>query len=126
MPIYHCHAHCFTIDHVPDSFAKPYPVKIKWLRRYGVLKWVTKNLPDIIKRKDAVLNRLVNLLRYSDYKTQEEIIRVLQSYYPIGTKFVLLTMDMDYMDGGMPPETYQEQLRKLADIKRSSEFRDLI
>ncbi|HXB41363.1 MAG TPA: hypothetical protein VNZ49_12530 [Bacteroidia bacterium] len=126
--IYNSHAHCFTIDHVPDYFAKGYfPVKISWLRKYGILKWLVANLPKIISWKAEMLQRLSNLVIYADEKTQEDVIKNLASYYPANAKFVLLTMDMEYMDAGDPPVKFKEQLKELEDLKiYSKELKDKI
>lgn len=115
--IYNCHAHCFTIDHVPDYFAKGYfPVKISWLRNYGILKWLIAHLPQT-----EMLKRLGNLVTYADESSQEEVIKKLKMYYPSNAKFVLLTMDMEFMDAGDPPIKFYSQLKKLADLKNDQQ-----
>lgn len=120
--IYNCHAHCFTIDHVPDNFAKGYvPVRISWLRKSGILKWLVANLPNIIPWNADLFRRLSNLVIYADEENQEEIISKLRNYYPKDAKFVLLTMDMEFMDAGEPPVKFKSQVEELAKIKINSD-----
>lgn len=67
MPIYNCHSHIFTIDHVPNHF----------LNR-------------------DLFHRYANLARLSDKKSQRELFEVMRSYYPADTRFVILPMGMAF------------------------------
>ena len=131
--IYNAHAHCFTIDHVPDYFAKGYlPVKLSWIRNLGFINWLIRHLPKILRGKNDMLDRLSNLLKYTELRnqegkiTQEKIVQQLSYYYPKDSKFVLLTMDMEYMDAGLPPIKFKEQLAELASIKRNPNYKERI
>jgi len=55
-------------------------------------------------------------------KSQEEILNKLQSYYPKHTKFVILTMDMDYMVNCSKPQNnkFEEQLQEVRKLKGNS------
>lgn len=119
--IYNCHAHCFTIDHVPDYFAKGYfPIKIRWLRKYKILKWLIAFLPKVIWWKSGMLNRLGNLVKYADVSSQKEVLAMIRNYYPSNAKFVMLTMDMEYMDAAEPPIKFKQQLEELAKMKQET------
>jgi predicted TIM-barrel fold metal-dependent hydrolase len=125
--IINCHAHCFTLDHAPDYFAKNYfPVKLSWLKRSRILNWFVRNAAGFMKESGDMLERLSNLLTYGNHPQQEDIIKKLLSYYPVGSKFVLLTMDMDYMAAGKPKKHYIQQLHELASVKQKEPFRDII
>ena len=56
--------------------------------------------------------------------TQEVIIQRMQSYYPANSKFVFLTMDMEFMDAGDPPKKFKEQLEELATLKKKDIYKD--
>jgi len=54
------------------------------------------------------------LARYSaHYDSQGKIYNFLQRNYPVGTKMVVLTMDMEYMGAGSPKLPYEHQLKDL-------------
>jgi hypothetical protein len=77
-------------------------------------------LPD--KRTITFLGRYINIGRFAYYKTQKDIFNKLKFQYPPGTGFVLLPMDMVYMDAGglKPPGAYDLQMKELADIKKAN------
>ena len=140
--IYHnCHVHCFTIDHVPDNFAKRliwlyFLIPIRWLKKHKALQWiirmlnkkiVVKLLKTVIPNIDKSLNRLLSFIRFFDIaKTQKEMIDLLLGYYPPHTRFVLLTMDMEYMGAGKPIHPFQKQIEELAAIKSNGVYTELI
>ena len=69
------------------------------------------------KEGNALLQRYINLGRFSFYKTQSRIFGRLQNQYPEGTGFVVLPMDMAYMGAGKPKVPYAQQMEELAGIK---------
>lgn len=176
--VYNCHTHVFTIDHVPNLFAKKlipvfYKVFtmnfIKWYfknctargnqkikkRKHQlsnikhallnfckktillhwiylllkfVLNWFIKIIANLIridflfsKRTKEAFNRYMTLGRYSvAYKSQAKIYDLLEKSYAPNTKFVVLTMDMDYMDAGKPTTSYLKQLEELDAVKKNN------
>ena len=110
---------------------------IKWL--YNLLKQLLKWGFTIVanffvidkflsKNARELLNRYLNLARNAYYNSsrddmfggQDFILKNLMSYYPPLTRFVVLPMDMDYMEAGKPDENYETQLEQLRLLKRSS------
>jgi predicted TIM-barrel fold metal-dependent hydrolase len=73
----------------------------------------------LIKKFHAFLN-------IGDLKSQLEIFKYLQRFYPAGTRFCVLPMDMEYMQAGKVPQSYIEQLDELAAIKKDPAYSDLI
>lgn len=127
--IYNTHAHCFTLDHVPDMFAKgylPIPVRISWLRRSGILKWLVKNVPKLRKSDHDIAERLINLVKFGQPKYQKTIIDKLSQFYPSDSKYVFLTMDMKYMNAGEPKTDIYKQLEELAEIKKDKKYAERI
>lgn len=138
-PIYNCHTHIFTLNDVPDKFSKGMlliTIPISFLKKSGILRWLIKILPKIIFRYNDGLERMANLVRHTfdpnsnKERSQEEIFNNLQSYYPKHTKFVVLTMDMDYMINGKKCKkensNFYHQLENLAKMKSKPAYKDLI
>jgi len=141
--IYNCHTHTFTVDHVPKYVGKG----LMPLGLHKILSVDRCGIEGIVKRLDAItksprwvkwlkrlfgsefvpmLKRYVNLGKYADNKGQLEIFQSLLSYYPRGTKFVVLTMDMEYMEAGPPAVKFAEQLDELAAVKADPYYGKLL
>ncbi|OMP74541.1 hypothetical protein BW716_34825 [[Flexibacter] sp. ATCC 35208] len=73
------------------------------------------------KQTFAILGRYTNIVRFANYKDQFRVYDRLKKQYPPGTKFIVLPMDMRYMDAGRPVRDYYEQMSMLATIKRNHE-----
>ena len=76
-----------------------------------------KILPE--KKTVEFILRYVNIGRFAYYKKQSDIFNKLKAQYPEGTGFVILPMDMEYMDAGIlkPDGRYEKQMQQLAEIK---------
>ena len=75
--IHNTHAHCFTLDHVPNKFAKgyfPIPVRISWLRNSGILEWLVRKIPKLFKSDHDIAERMINLVKFGQPKFQSVII----------------------------------------------------
>jgi len=66
------------------------------------------------------------MVRFGNTDDQTKVIEAMRQYYPEDTGIVFLTMDMEFMGGGLPQEGYRVQLEKLAAIKRSSTYQHII
>lgn len=128
MTIINCHSHVFNRDCVPGKFL---PL---WLRPIANLLLSKKTsqglakLTDLFGRKN--LSQLIKKFHYflaiGDLKSQLEIFKLLQSFYPEGTKFCVLTMDMEFMEAGSVAKSFETQLEELASIKKDPAYKDLI
>lgn len=177
--IYNCHTHIFTIDHVPNEFARTFvpgflakilTIKlVKWYYsnltsrgsykykkfrhnlkkiKFGilqfckwtfvlywvyaivalVLKWCFKVITNILrveflfsKEFKQIRDRFMTLGRYSlQYKTQGRIYDLLEKTYAQNTKFVVLSMDMDYMQAGKAQKPYLQQLDELKKVTKTN------
>lgn len=65
------------------------------------------------------IRRFKSLGRYSLYCKQYKIFDLLVKTYEPDTRFVVLAMDMDYMDAGKPKISYLEQLDDLRNLKKN-------
>lgn len=124
MKICNCHAHIFTIDHVPDKFL---PVSISWLMRNGLMNPLIGALSSLIpfSTKD-LLDRYANFVKQGKQASQQKVFDDLAEYYPKDTSFVILSMDMDKMGAGNPKKPYLEQIKELAELKANPAYKDRI
>jgi predicted TIM-barrel fold metal-dependent hydrolase len=132
--IYNCHVHSFNLNHVNDRFTKgvsPIPLRISFLRHSGILRWIIKRAENA---GSATIQRISNFIVHSfnveqnKVKSQKEIISDLKSYYPKGTKFVIHTMDMDFMIDGKEQSNskFNEQLRDFTSIMSTNSNKGLL
>jgi hypothetical protein len=116
MKIHNCHMHVFTVDHVPENFlplglAKL--MKLPYLRR--PLRFLLVNLNPFSNRD--LFERYSNFIKISTKGSQEGVFNVVRGYYPLETKFVVLPMDMAYMDAGpvlVDIDAQHDELHQLA------------
>jgi predicted TIM-barrel fold metal-dependent hydrolase len=123
--IHNCHTHTFTCRAIPEGFF-PFGfihfLRSKWgsaITRY-ILR---KILP--FKGWDA-FDRIAAFVTIGNMKSQEENFRFVKGFYPQGTKFVILPMDMEFMGAGSAPQSYLEQLEELKDLYMHPEYRDMM
>lgn len=99
MQIHNCHMHTFTIDHVPDKFL---PFGLSTLMKLPIinvpLRLLLVNLNPFSHRD--MFERYANFIRISSDRKQEDIFKEVRAYYPLDARFVVLPMDMAYMDAG--------------------------
>lgn len=122
MQITNCHTHIFTRDIVPEKFL-PQPLRLiaNWLdndRFASTLLRITDR--KLFEHAHHVLHKYINFVNTGGLKTQAEIFDHLQGFYPAGTRFIILPMDMKYMGGGNVKMDLEQQLDELAAIKRKS------
>ncbi|MEN8224612.1 MAG: amidohydrolase family protein [Bacteroidota bacterium] len=123
--IINTHTHIFTFDHVPRKFLP-----------FGLVRYLAK------KRRSAKLARFLNSLwplsdkdvldRFASFvsqgyeKSQQDILESLIRFYPEGTQFVVLPMDMEYMGAGLPHIRYPEQMKDLLELKRKQQYAEIL
>lgn len=64
-----------------------------------------------------VLQRYLNIGRYAFHEQQKTILSKLKDQYPEGTKFIVLPMDMEYMNAGPITTRYRDQMQELVKVK---------
>jgi predicted TIM-barrel fold metal-dependent hydrolase len=128
MLIYNCHTHIFTSKNVPDKFLPAYLRPVSgMLRNYNVTNGLMKLLKSMGRGDlSAKIRRYYALLNIGSLPTQESIFQFLQGFYPASTRFVALSMDMEYMQAGKLSQSFEDQLKELADLKRNPHYRDYI
>lgn len=66
------------------------------------------------------LLRYINIVRFTSNDGQAYIFNSLEQQYPVGTKFVVLPMDMEYMDAGPVEESYPDQMKEVLRLKANN------
>lgn len=126
--IINCHTHIFNRAIVPNKFL-PFFLRplANLLERDKTAKGLQKVLSFIGKKDTALLvKKFSQFLKIGDLKSQLEIFKLLQQFYPQGTKFCVLSMDMEFMQAGDVKQTFKSQLDELAAIKKDPAYKDLI
>lgn len=117
MIIHNCHTHTFTLQNVPDKFLSFLP--IRFLARYDLTKWLALYLNSLVPFSNRdIFDRYATFLRQGDQSTQADTLQTMKKYYPPGTKFVVHSMDMDFMKAGNAKCDFQVQIEELAEIKQ--------
>ncbi len=120
-----CHAHIFTIDHVPNRFL---PFGLPWLMRNKFIRkpvtWLTDSLWPF-SNKDQ-LSRLSAFIGATYRKTQTKLLEELDNYYPEGTQYVILPMDMEFQGAGRLKAPLEQQLQDIIEIKESMEWKERV
>jgi predicted TIM-barrel fold metal-dependent hydrolase len=69
------------------------------------------------KQGKDLFQRYLNIGMYAFHQKQNTIFSKLEGQYPAGTGFIVLPMDMEYMNCGKEKVNYHDQMKELADIK---------
>lgn len=126
--IINCHTHIFNRNTVPEHFLPVWLNPIANLLENKSFAKSTFNFFSKLQKHELALliKKYHSFLTIGDLKSQLEIFKVLQSYYPEGTKFCVLPMDMEFMKAGTVKQSYEKQLEELAAIKKDPAYKDLI
>ena len=110
-----------------------FPVSVDKLLRRNRIRRIIWFLQKIIPGEFDSLERYANFILHAHDiakgkpKPQREILETLQSYFPERTRFVLLSMDLDYMVDNRNQQTsttYYNQLEDLKVLKNDPYFKD--
>jgi predicted TIM-barrel fold metal-dependent hydrolase len=126
--IINCHTHIFTRANVPTNFLPAIAKPLGDLLQGDRTSKTTQKLLTFFGRKDLALlvKKYHQFLKIGDMKSQLEIFKVLQGFYPEGTKFAVLSMDMEFMGAGKVKQSFREQILELASLKRDPAYKDIL
>jgi predicted TIM-barrel fold metal-dependent hydrolase len=79
---------------------------------------ILKKLPG--KETGALIKRYLTIGRFTFHKNQGRTLGDLEKQYPNDSGFVILPMDMEYMEAGKVKEPYRVQMEKLAALKKNN------
>ena len=128
MSFYNIHTHIFNVPSVPDAFLANYKIPT-WIGNVlrsalhkrplrKTLLFLMKNIP--IKVGGLQLRRYAALVEISLNKYQSDVFDDLIANYDAGSRFVVLTMNFDYMTGEVPESNYnhyETQLHEILSVK---------
>jgi uncharacterized protein len=113
--IINCHVHTFTHRHTPDRFL-PWPVnslaRLAFVREF--LYWLARVADP---KREGALGRYVEIIRTSYDLDQAAVFGELRGFYPTGTSFVVLPMDMTMMNAGRCEQSIAVQHEQLAELR---------
>ena len=93
-------------------------LKIFWRFFTASLRFIFFNFFGI--RSLEGIKRYFSLARHATYSSQLKVFEVLQKAYPDDFSFIVLPMDMEFMNAGKPKLDYYNQLSELLEIKKSN------
>ena len=111
--ITNCHTHTFTHQHSPDRFL-PWPVVP--LTNFGPFRGAFIALAKNFSSKRGKVRRYAEIVETSYAIGQAGVFEKVQGYYPEGTRFVVLPMDMTFMNAGRLVKSIDDQHEELADL----------
>lgn len=122
---------------IPSSFAGKLLLVVflilffKWGR--NIIFTIAKKLWSFLgvlpgPKSKELAKRYLNIGRFAFYTQQENILEKLKNQYPDDTGFVVLPMDMEYMDAGRlgQESRYFYQMQELKKIKEKDEYKNKI
>jgi uncharacterized protein len=113
--ITNCHVHSFTVAHTPDRFLPwPVPLLVRFSLVRHLLGWVARRFD---RQRKTALGRYAQIIDTSYKKTQREVFEIVRGFYPEGTRFVLLPMDMTKMNAGGVAVGIDEQHEQVAALR---------
>jgi predicted TIM-barrel fold metal-dependent hydrolase len=115
--LYNCHTHIFTVQNVPDNF---FPLRLKdFLAKPRTADALVEILHNLNRGEDSDRwDHLAAFLDVGNCDSQEQIFELLMGFYPRGSRFVVLSMDMEYMGAGTVDQPFEDQLTELAALKQ--------
>jgi hypothetical protein len=116
--LYNCHIHTFTEDDIPRKFLPLGLVRILASTAGFRIIGGALNLLNPFTTKDQ-FSSYVRFIEIGRFGTQQKIFEECQKFYPVNSKFIIMAMDMAYMDSGKVPRPYEEQLKELSDLKKT-------
>jgi predicted TIM-barrel fold metal-dependent hydrolase len=123
--ITNCHTHLFTHDNIPDDY---FPFYLVQALRIAPLRWLlTAIMKAIVPWTDNdKIHRYAAFVRAAYRETQKANLEHLMGYYPTGTRFVVLPMDMALMGAGEVKEDIDDQHFELARLCMDDTYKHIL
>lgn len=116
MIYYNCHTHIFNLECIPERFISA-PVS-RLMSKNRISLGLVRLLDNFFGSEKDFLSKQATFLKYNTEDWQELIFERLKKVYPPGTKFVVLTLDMDFMGAGKAQRNFLTQLAEIKSIRR--------
>ena len=127
MAYYNCHTHIFNQACAPKNFLEGYVSKVaaitlRSLTGFGPTRWIIRGLANfkLLKNWDGIkkIHRPLSFLSIGSLKNQEDIYNDLKKSYPVGTRFVALTLNLEHMGAGRCKVDFKSQLDEVIRLKQ--------
>lgn len=112
--IHNCHIHTFSYRCVPEKFLPGGIIRFVAKRSTFFARLLNSLVPE---RDDDLYDRYADLIRIMRC-SQQDIFDYIRRFYPPDTRFVVLTMDMAFMEAGKVPKPFTKQLDELLQLKQ--------
>jgi predicted TIM-barrel fold metal-dependent hydrolase len=114
--IYNCHIHTFREPDVPRKFLPLCLVRI--LANTCGFRFIARILNNLNPLSDNdIFDRYVRFAKISRIGSQREIFKECERFYPVNSRFIVMSMDMAYMSAGKVPRPYEQQLNELEALR---------
>ncbi len=114
MKITNCHIHIFNSDYIPNNFVPVVGGLVKYKPFRLPLRFILKALNPFSSRDKP--ERFARFMKVSYKESQESIYKIIRGYYPPGTRFIVLAMDMQFMKAGKINKSWDQQNKELAEL----------
>ncbi len=126
MPFYNCHIHVFSAQCAPKRFLQvglpelldPFAGVIKNILETRIGRWISHKLGKINWGPFKVAARYASFASVGTMSNQQMVFENILQYYPAGSRFVVLSLNMDHMGAGPSELTYQGQVDQIVQIRR--------
>ena len=130
--IYNCHIHIFTKKNVPRYFLRyqfdfilgtVLSITLRWNPIARLISWISRH-PYWFARLES-LHRYARFILTGNLPSKK-ILERIQRQYPKSTVFVVLPMDMAFMNTGDIEESIEIQHKQLLELTQDKDLKDLI
>ena len=123
--IYNCHIHTFKKEDVPVGFLPFGLVKVISTKAgFGITRGILRLKDYVSRNRDSKYKKTVKFIKTGTLGSQEKIFLACSKQYPAGTKFIIHSIDMEFMNAGKVPRKYSEQLNELHEL--SSKYSGIV
>jgi predicted TIM-barrel fold metal-dependent hydrolase len=111
MKITNTHIHTFTTEDIPEKFLPFGLVRLLAKKKLVVARWLLRTFHPLSTKEE--IDRYFSFINTAKLDSQKKIFFKCSDEYPIGSRFIILPMDMAYMGAGKVPRNYYDQLEEL-------------
>jgi len=126
MPFYNCHIHVFSAQCAPKRFLQvglpaaldPIAGGVKDVLETRVGRWISFKLAKIKWAPFKVAARYASFASVGTMSSQQMVFENILKFYPTGSRFIVLSLNMDHMGAGPSELTYLGQIDQIVQLRR--------
>lgn len=123
MPIYNVHIHVFNNACAPKRFLEVAHLGVaapamKMFLETRVGQFAIQSIKKLFKKSGGKLSKMASFASIGISSSQKDIFNTVAEIYPKDTRFVVLTLNMDFMGGGPCEVDFQTQIDQVIDLRR--------